>query len=264
MTPPMSLTSRGLSISVLLLSHVVGGRNLCIAIVGQDVFGTAFAIPVRQVSEGKVFTRLCVEGDPGGFILIDGNEIISTIKLIFIYIRQSYNELSLPRSFRESVLRVRTRNMDSYMVWMEPLPIYNNTMQHQLTTATFLGGESIFPSDDKVSPEFILPTYRGIEYLLPCMTTDGVIFGIILKPDDYNIIPHKELGFPDEKDTTGTFEDLFCQAIDQIVEYYKGAYGTVRELPEYCGLTVKYMESDSNTSREHSGTGELTVIITVE
>ncbi|KAI0449389.1 heterokaryon incompatibility protein-domain-containing protein [Xylaria acuta] len=269
MIPPMSMTSRGLSVSMRLTYHNFGGRTFCLAILGYGPFGKMVGIPLRQLTRGRVFARLCVEGGYGGFIYVDGTDAVRKSPYTSIYIRTSDNELPLPRDIGGLFLRVRTTNMDSCMAWMEPIPVLDNKLSKGITMRTnkigviLTGKESIFTRTNKAPDEFLLRTYRGIEFILPCMNTQGTVFGVILQPDRSRIVLYGDSSCPGEVDSSPFSIGRFCRAVEAMHKRIENGGNNCSKdyTPEQFGLTIKYVRGGSDASQLWCGTWRSDVII---
>ncbi|KAI8949270.1 heterokaryon incompatibility protein-domain-containing protein [Xylaria longipes] len=260
MIPPMSMTSRGLSLSVRLIYRSFGGRTFCLAILGYGPSGRMVGIPLQQVTRGRVFARLCVEGDYGGFIYVDGTDAIRNFPYTSIYIRTSDNELPLPRDLGGLFLRVRTTNMDSCIAWMEPIPVVDNKPFKGITARTnknrviLTGKESIFARTKTTPAEFLLRTYHGIKFILPCMNTQGTIFGVILQPYGSHVVLYLASNSPGVVDTSPSSIDRFWRAVEEMQEIENSwTYGVGKYRSEQLGLTVRYIP-DSDAPQLRCGT----------
>lgn len=246
--PPMSMTSRGLSISVRLIYHIFGGRTFCLAILGFNRSKKMGCIPLRQITRSRVFTRLCIGGDYGGCVYVDETDDIRDSQCTSIYIRRSDHELPLKWGLNESLFRVRT-NMDSCIAWMEPIPVFTKNLHIEgagrtnQSTVVLTGKESIFTRTHKPPDEFILTEHNGIEFIVPCMTESGVIFCIILLPRRYLIFYYSGPTHMDGGNTATPSIGRLNRAVQEIVsDRFKGDF--VLELDPYTTdqfeLTIKH------------------------
>ncbi|KAI0538591.1 heterokaryon incompatibility protein-domain-containing protein [Xylaria digitata] len=205
-TPPMSMTSRGLSVSVQLVCQTFGGRTFCLAILGYSPSGKMLCIPLREVGYGRIFTRLCVE-DWGGFIYTDETDGVRKLPYTSIYIGQpDHYEVPMETLWDgRATLTVHTTNMNDSLTWMEPLPVLNShrcrkkTMRPSNARVILTGNEMIFTGGSTVPGPFILRVSGYKSFILPCMTRDGTIFVIVLQTYGsyiihYDKITHSNVG----------------------------------------------------------------------
>ncbi len=234
LSPPISMTSRGLFISVQLVSHTFGGRTFCLAILGYGPSGQMLCIPLREVGSGRVFARLCVLGDWGGFIYMDETDTVRKLPYTSIYIgRPDHYDVPDETLWKSStLLTVHTTGMNDCLIWMEPLPVLydqrckKRAMRPNSGRVILTGREMTFTGKCIVPSQFLLRLDCYKNFIVSCMTISGAIFFIILQPYGSYIIHYNNKTHPNEEDSQ---TDCLHEAAEEVykeVESMRGIHSS--------------------------------------
>ncbi|KAI0444179.1 HET-domain-containing protein [Xylaria telfairii] len=227
--PPMSMTSRGLLVSVHLIYHIFGGRTFCLAIIGYRQYGNMVCIPLRQISRGGVFLRLCLGGDYGGFVYVDRYSDFRKSPCTSIYIRRWDDESQIVTDFNVSFLTVRPKITSFCIACMEPIPIFrygtlSETERRYKNGPILTGNELIFTRINKPPDELQLTRPEGVKFIIPFIATGGAIFCIMLHTDHFDVFPYTGPASTDGENTASSWRGRLNRAVE---EMYRDGHGFI-------------------------------------